>query len=66
MCSKNKQKKDPIVVTPRKSWSPGYLSTQDVDRFLRGELTYEELQKIEAKRKNKIEGVRDTSKMTKF
>ena len=47
------QNKNTIEVTPRKGWSPGYLTTDDIAKFYDGKLTIEDLQKLETKRKHK-------------
>ena len=43
--------KDTIRVKPRKSWSAGNLTSKEVSKFIKGELSFEDLEKLESARR---------------
>ena len=58
--------KKPIEVIPRKGWSPGRLTTKEVGKFIKGELSFEDLERIENARKEKDIKKKDGIKVTQI
>lgn len=51
-------------VMPRKGWSPGHLTSKEVGKFIKGELSFEDLEKLENTRKEKGMKKKDGIKVT--